>query len=177
MAGEGGSRMKPADKATSEGILFTDQYQLTMAQLYYRLGYHEQPVQFEHFFRTYPNYGTHKAGFCVNAGLEWLVEWMARTRFTDADVAALRSQRGPAGQPVFGDDFLAWLQEQGHFGGLTLHAIPEGRVVHPHEPLTVVQGPLAMAQILETALLNRLNYQTLIATKAARINEVAGGRT
>ena len=75
--------MKPADKATSEGILFTDQYQLTMAQLYYRLGYHEQPVQFDHFFRTYPNYGTHKAGFCVNAGLDWLLDWMAQVRFRD----------------------------------------------------------------------------------------------
>jgi nicotinate phosphoribosyltransferase len=72
---------------------------------------------------------------------------------------------------VFGDDFLAWLGKNGTFECLTMRAIPEGRVVHPNVPLTVVQGPLALAQILETSLLNHLNYQTLIATKAARIHE------
>src|SRR4051812_38892733 len=119
--------MTPPEKVIAQGILFTHQYQLTMAQLYFRFGVDEQTLQFEHFFRTYPNYGTHKAGFCVNAGLEWLLTWMAEARFTNADLAALASQRGPAGQPVFADDFLGWLREHGNFGDLTIHAIPEGR--------------------------------------------------
>jgi nicotinate phosphoribosyltransferase len=75
------------------------------------------------------------------------------------------------GQPLFGKDFLTWLAANGTFDGITMRAVPEGRVVHPNVPLTVVQGPLAMAQILETALLNHLNYQTLIATKASRMRE------
>ena len=157
----------------AEGLLFTDQYQLTMAQLYFRMGLHERSAQFEHFFRRYPNYGLHQAGFCVNAGLEWLVDWMQHTRATDADIEALRSQRGLAGERIFADDFLAWLRAEGHFESLKLEAIPEGRVVHPDVPLTVVRGPMAMAQILETALLALLNYQILIATKAARLREVA----
>jgi nicotinate phosphoribosyltransferase len=74
---------------------------------------------------------------------------------------------------MFEDDFLDYLREEGNFARISLSAIPEGRVVHPNVPLTVVRGPLAMAQILETPLLNHLNYQTLIATKAARIREVS----
>jgi nicotinate phosphoribosyltransferase len=164
------------DRKTAEGILFTDQYQLTMAQLYYRVGLHEKQVQFDHFFRHYPDYGAHKAGYCINAGLEWLLDWMQEAHFRDEDVAYLRGQTGRAGSPVFGDDFLGWLRRNGAFEGLTMSAVPEGRVVHPNVPLTVVQGPLAMAQILETSLLNHLNYQTLIATKAARIHESGRGR-
>ena len=61
--------MKPSDRATAEGILFTDQYQLTMAQLYFRHGLHEMPAQFDHFFRSYPNYGNHQAGYAISAGL------------------------------------------------------------------------------------------------------------
>jgi nicotinate phosphoribosyltransferase len=174
--GKDACAMKAADKGLVEGILFTDQYQLSMAQLYFRMGLHEQTVQFEHFFRDYPDYGTHRAGYCINAGLAWLLDWMAEARFNDQDMAYLRSQRGATGEPVFQEDFLAWLRENGNFSRLTLRAVPEGRVVHPHTPLTVVQGPLAMAQLLETALLNHLNYQTLIATKASRINESARGR-
>lgn len=172
----GGITMKPSDQQTAEGILFTDQYQLTMAQLYYRMGLHEQQVQFDHFFRRNPDYGNHQAGYCVSAGLEWLLEWMSRARFRDEDLAFMRGQRGRTGKRVFDDDFLGWLREHGDFAGITMHSIPEGRVVHPHVPLTVVQGPLAMAQILETALLNQLNYPTLIATKAARLHDSARGR-
>jgi nicotinate phosphoribosyltransferase len=163
--------LNESDRDTAEGILFTDQYQLTMAQLYYRTGLHEKQVQFDHFFRRYPDYGAHEAGYCINAGLEWLLDWMQGAHFREEDIEYLRSQTGRTGTPVFGDDFLDWLRRNGSFEGLTLRAIPEGRVVHPNVPLTVVQGPLAMAQILETSLLNHLNYQTLIATKAARIHE------
>jgi nicotinate phosphoribosyltransferase len=165
--------MHTADQRTAEGILFTDQYQLSMAQLYFRQGLHERPAQFDHFFRRYPNYGMHEAGYCVNAGLEWLIDWMQEARFRDEDIAHLRSQRTRTGSQMFEDDFLDYLREAGNFAGISLSAIPEGRVVHPNVPLTVVRGPLAMAQILETALLNQLNYQTLIATKAARIREVS----
>jgi nicotinate phosphoribosyltransferase len=162
--------VKEADRQTAEGILFTDQYQLTMAQLYLRMGLQDKEVQFDHFFRRYPGYGAHTSGYCINAGLEWLLDWMQGTRFREQDIEYLRGQTGRTGSRVFGDDFLAWLRENGTFDGLSLRAIPEGRVVHPNVPLTVVQGPLAMAQILETSLLNHLNYQTLIATKAARIH-------
>jgi len=169
--------MKSAERATAEGILFTDQYQLSMAQLYYRMGLHERLVQFDHFFRSYPDYGVHQAGYCVNAGLEWLLDWMRDAHFTDSDIAYLRGQRDRVGKPIFQDDFLIWLRKAGDFNGISLRAIPEGRVVHPDVPLTVVCGPFAMAQILETPLLNHLNFQTLIATKASRIRESTHGRT
>ncbi|MDW8394834.1 MAG: nicotinate phosphoribosyltransferase [Anaerolineae bacterium] len=160
----------------AEGILFTDYYQLTMAQLYYRAGLHETPAQFDHFFRNYPNYGDHQAGYCVCAGLGTLVEWMQRAHFGEAEIACLRAQRTRSGCPMFADDFLAWLRRNGDFSSITLRAVPEGRVVHPHAPITIVEGPLAMAQLLETALLNQINFQTLIATKAARIHESGQGR-
>jgi nicotinate phosphoribosyltransferase len=168
--------VQSADLATAYGMLFTDQYQLTMAQLYYRVGLHEKEAQFDHFFRSYPDYGSHQAGYCINAGLEWLLGWMAEARFRDADLDYLRSQEDGSGGRLFDEAFIGWLKAQGSFEALTLHAIPEGRVVHPNVPLTVVQGPLAMAQILETSLLNHLNYQTLIATKAARIHHSGRGR-
>ena len=165
--------MLPEHQRTAEGILFTDQYQLSMAQLYFRAGLHERLAQFDHFFRRYPDYGLHEAGYCISAGLEWLLDWMRDARFREEDLAYLRAQRTRTGEQLFGDDFLDYLRHNGHFGAISLRAIPEGRVVHPNVPLTVVRGPLAMAQILETALLNQINYQTLIATKAARIREVS----
>jgi len=163
------------DHELAEGILLTDQYQLTMAQLYYRMGLHEREAQFDHFFRSYPDYGTHRTGYCVNAGLEWLLDWMAEARFGEKEIECLRSQTGQTGRRLFADDFLDWLRRNGSFEGISIRAVPEGRVVHPQVPLTVVQGPLAMAQILETPLLNHLNYQTLVATKAARLREAGGG--
>jgi nicotinate phosphoribosyltransferase len=164
------------DEVTAYGMLFTDQYQLSMAQLYYRVGLHEREAQFDHFFRTYPDYGSHKAGYCINAGLEWLLDWMANARFRESDLDYLRGQEDRTGARLFDEAFIGWLRENGSFEALTLHAIPEGRVVHPNVPLTVVEGPLAMAQILETSLLNHLNYQTLIATKAARIRQSGRGQ-
>lgn len=172
-----GQRWPEQNHALMEGMLYTDQYQLTMAQLYFRNGLHETEAQFDHFFRRYPNYDSHQAGYCINAGLEWLLSWMQNARFRDEDLAYMREQKDSVGNPLFGDDFLEWLRTNGHFGDITLRAIPEGRVVHPHVPLTVVEGPLAMAQILETSLLNHLNYQTLIATKAARMAQAARGGT
>jgi len=162
--------MNRTQKKTAEGILFTDMYQLTMSQLYFRMGLHETLAQFDHFFRSYPDYGYHQAGYCINAGLEWLLDWMQKAHFHEGDLAHLRRQRSANGGPLFADDFLAWLQSNGSFDQISLRAIPEGRVVHPNVPLTIVQGPLAMAQILESALLNKLNFQILIATKAARMH-------
>lgn len=168
--------MKSDDRPTAEGILFTDEYQLTMAQLYFRMGMHETPALFEHFFRSYPSYGIHKAGYCINAGLEWLLDRIDRTHFRDADIQYLAAQEGKHGNKLFHDDFLGWLRSNGSFEGISMRAIPEGRVVHPNVPLTVVEGPFAMVQILETPLLNHLNYQSLVATKAARIHESGRGK-
>ena len=86
--------MNESERRTAEGILLTDQYQLTMAQLYYRMGLHERQAQFDHFFRNYPNYGTHKAGYCINAGLEWLLDWMGSAHFREQDIDYLSGQTG-----------------------------------------------------------------------------------
>lgn len=168
--------MNPAQQQLAEGILFTDQYQFTMAQMYFRLGLHEKSSQFDYFFRDYPDYGGHKAGYCINAGLEWLLDWMQTARCGAPEIECLKAQTGTGGRPLFNADFLAWLERNGHFESLSLRAVPEGRVVHPNVPLAVVTGPLAVAQILETSLLNHLNYQTLIATKAARVRTSARGQ-
>ncbi len=163
-------------RAGAEGMLATDMYQLTMAQLYFRQGLHERPAQFEHFTRRYPDYGGHQAGYCVMAGMEWLLDWMEEAHITDDDIDYLRSLTGIEGSRLFADDFLSWLRINGSFEGVSLRAVPEGRVVHANAPLTMAKGPLAMAQILETQLLNELNFQTLVATKASRMTEAARGR-
>ena len=159
------------------GILFTDQYQLTMAQLYYRHGLHEMEVQFDHFFRRNPDYDQHQAGYCINAGLEWFLDWMQQAHFRPGDLDYLRHHHNAQGNRLFADDFLAYLHDHGNFAGLSIQAIPEGRVVHPNTPLTIVRGPMAMAQIVETPLLNKLNYSTLVATKASRLVEASRGGT
>jgi len=104
------------------------------------------------------------------------VDWIQEAHFGDWEIDYLKTQKSRSGNRLFADDFLQWLRKDGNFDGIKLRATPEGRVVHPNVPLTVVQGPLAMAQILETSLLNHLNYQTLIATKAARIRETGRGQ-
>jgi nicotinate phosphoribosyltransferase len=159
----------------TEGFLFTDQYQLTMAQLYWKSGLAERTAQFDYFFRRYPDYGEHQAGYVVTAGLGWLLDWIDDTRVTVQDLDVLRAQHDVTGKPRFDEGFLTWLDDAGGFDALTIRSIPEGRVVHAHEPVAVVEGPLALAQLLETSLLNHLNYQTLIATKASRVVEQARG--
>jgi nicotinate phosphoribosyltransferase len=168
--------MRKAEQKIAEGILFTDLYQLTMAQLYWRLGLGACYAQFDHFFRSYPDYGQHKAGYCIQAGLQWFVDWMQEVRFETEDLEYLKNLAGSEGQRLFQDDFLDWLKERPLFEHITLRSIPEGRTVYPDLPLTVVQGPLPMAQILESALLNQMNYQTLVATKAARLDEAGRGK-
>ncbi len=168
--------MKPRETRLARGILFTDFYQLTMAQLYFRAGLQDEPVQFDYFFRTLPDYGGHRAGYCVNAGMETLLEWMDGAAFGEAEISALAGLTGKKGTPLFAADFLDWLREEGNFRKISISAIPEGRAVFPDLPLAVVRGPLAAAQLLESALLNHLNFSTLIATKAARIRRAAGER-
>ncbi len=167
--------MRTGQNSVAVGALYTDFYQLTMAQLYYEEEMHQIPARFEHFFRNYPDYGEHQAGYCVNAGLEWFLDWLDGLTFSEAELKKLQKHRGPEGQPFFTDEFLDWLADQQFDEKLKIEAVPEGRVVHPNFPLTVVEGPLALAQLVETPLLNMLNYQTLIATKASRI-KLAGAK-
>ena len=123
--------------------LDTDQYQLTMAQTYFRHGLHGNRVQFDYTFRRNPDYGTHQAGFCVFAGLGPLLDWMESARFGAEEIAALAAQKTTSGAPRFDTEFLEWLGEHGHFGEVAIEAVGEGRVVHPYCPLAIVTGPLA----------------------------------
>ncbi len=168
--------MNRYDRELAEGILFTDFYQLSMAQLYFAREIHEIPAQFDFFFRSYPDYHGHKAGFCINAGMESLLNWMGKSRFDDLSLNYLRSHKKNDGKPFFSEDFLNWLKDNGNFDSISMQAITEGRVVHPNVPLVTVQGPLIMTQILESALLNHLNFQILIATKASRLKEAGRGQ-
>jgi len=168
--------MTPEEHSLANGILYTDQYQLTMAQFYFRMGLHEKEVQFEYFFRKYPDYGSHQAGYCIFAGLEWLLEWMQKSRFTSVELEALKTRTTSRGKPFYDPDFLNWLESNGSFQEISIRAVPEGRVIHPQAPVAVVQGPLLMAQLLESSLLNHLNYQTLVATRASRIRQAGQGR-
>ncbi len=168
--------MKPDELRLASGVLLTDQYQLTMAQLYYRMGIHETRAQFDHFFRSNPDYGVHHAGYCVNAGLESLIDWLDEAVFGQEEIDTLRSQRSSRGEQLFADDFLNWLQNQFSAKAINLYAVPEGRVIHPNVPIHVVEGPLAIGQIIETGLLNTVNYQILIATKAARVKQSSQGQ-
>jgi nicotinate phosphoribosyltransferase len=168
--------MKPPELLSATGILLTDMYQLTMAQLYYRMGIHDTMAQFDHFFRSAPEYGAHKAGYCVNAGLDSLLDWLDEAEFGEKEIEYLRTQKSSTGGQLFGDDFLAWLRDHFSAKAINLYAIPEGRVIHPNVPIHVIEGPLVVGQIIETGLLNTINYQILIATKAARIKQSARGQ-
>jgi len=165
--------MNAADWRTAHGALFADFYQLTMAQAYHRHGIHERPARFDHFFRRYPDYGGHEAGYVVTAGLAWLLEWLAATRWREEDLAYLRAVRGRGGRRTFDEEFLEWLCDRPVGEGVRIRAVPEGRVVHAGAPIAVLEGPLAPLQLIETSVLNHLNYPSLIATKAARLRQVA----
>ncbi|MBD3345862.1 MAG: nicotinate phosphoribosyltransferase [Chitinivibrionales bacterium] len=160
----------------THGILYTDFYQLTMAQLYFKMGMHETNAQFEYFFRTCPDYGAHKAGYCIMAGTSWLQEWMSDVKVDKQSIQKLRDHTGKSGKPIFSDDFLDWFEENGNFNRITMEGIAEGRVIHPNVPALVVRGPLAMAQILESPLLNHMNYPILIATKASRVKRAGADK-
>lgn len=161
--------------ATTRGPLFTDMYELAMAQVYVTQGISERQAQFDYFFRSNPNYGTHQAGFCVSAGLGPFLDWLGSLTITPEHTDALAAMASPTGTPVFGPQFLEWLAAPDRFEGVEIRAVSEGRVVHPHVPVISVTGPLAVCQLLETSLLNHMNYPTLIATKAARVVQSARG--
>jgi len=148
--------------------LLTDLYQLTMAAGYWAAK-RDQYAAFHLFFRTLPFHG----GYAIAAGLGTALEWLADFRFATDDLAFLATLEDVEGNPLFPADFLDYLSEL----RLTvdLDAIQEGTVVFPHQPLLRVAGPILQCQLLETALLNILNFQTLIATKSARICEAAKG--
>jgi nicotinate phosphoribosyltransferase len=149
--------------------LLTDLYQLTMAQAYKSSGKAETEAVFHLFFRKNPFDG----GFAVACGLSRVLELLADFRFGAEDLAYLALQAGNDGRPLFDPAFLSEL------AGLRLtcdvDAVPEGTVVFPYEPLVRVRGPLLQAQLVETALLNFVNFETLIATKAARVVLAARG--
>ena len=149
--------------------LLTDLYQLTMAYGYWRAGKEREEAAFHLFFRSNPFEG----GFAIAAGLEAAMEYLDGLRFGGEDIAYLKTLTGNDGQRLFPDDFLDYLRAF----ALTcdVDAIPEGTVVFPHEPLVRVTGPILQAQIIESALLNLVNFQTLIATKAARVVLAAKG--
>lgn len=148
--------------------LLTDLYQLTMAYAYWRAAPERQAV-FHLFFRNQP-YG---GGFTVACGLTRLVEYLRRFRFEPSDLAYLAGLLGADDRPLFAPEFLDEL------GALRLScevlAVPEGTVVFPYEPLVRVRGRILECQILETALVNVLNFESLIATKAARLSLAARG--
>jgi nicotinate phosphoribosyltransferase len=149
--------------------LLTDLYQLTMAYGYWKLGRHEEDAVFHHTFRRNP-FGS---GYSVACGLHYVTDFLRDLRFEASDADYLASLTGNDGKPLFEPSFLKHLQAMEW--RVDLDAVPEGTVVYPHEPLVRVRGPILQCQILETPLLNILNFQTLIATKAARICHAARG--
>ena len=142
--------------------LLTDLYELTMMQGYFK-NPTNQTVIFDMFYRTNPCGGS----FAITAGLEQMIEYIENLRFTEEDVAYLRSLN------MFQEDFLEYLSTF-HFTG-DIYAIPEGTVVFPREPIVKVIAPVMEAQLVETAILNIINHQSLIATKAARVCYAARG--
>jgi nicotinate phosphoribosyltransferase len=150
--------------------LLTDLYQLTMAAGYWKLGRAEDEAAFHLFFRK-PAFGS---GFTIAAGLEAVVDYLKGFGFAKEDEAYLRTLKGNDGRALFEEGFLEYL------GGLKftcdVDAVPEGTAVFAQEPLVRVTGPIVQGQIIETVLLNLVNFQTLIATKSARVCLAAKGQ-
>ncbi|MCE5252125.1 nicotinate phosphoribosyltransferase [bacterium] len=163
--------MKNFNLYGSSPVLLTDLYELTMAYGYWKTGVETKEAVFSLFFRELPFGG----GYCIACGLELLCSVFESFRFGDDDCAYLRTLRGSDGLRMFDDRFIEYLSAL----RLTcdVDAIPEGTVVFPHEPLVRVSGPLLQCQIVESIVLNIVNFQTLIATKAARICQAAQGES
>jgi nicotinate phosphoribosyltransferase len=143
--------------------LLTDLYELTMVAGFWKEQRAGQRVCFEYSFRRLPP----NAGFAVVAGLGPFLQYLENLRFSDDDIEYLDTLG------LFDGDFLDFLR--GFSPSLTVRAVPEGTLVFPHEPIIQVEGAVLEAQLVETALLNTMNFQTLIATKAARICLAAEG--
>ncbi|MDE2849278.1 MAG: nicotinate phosphoribosyltransferase [Acidobacteriota bacterium] len=147
--------------------LTTDLYQLTMAQGYWRNGRHLDRASFYLSIRHTPFDG----GFAVAAGLEQVVEFLVDLRFEPEDIEYLRSLAGSDGRPLFARDFLEALPQLDL--AVSLAAVPEGTAVFAREPLLRIEAPLLVGQLIETPVLNIFNFQTLVATKAARLCHIA----
>ena len=143
--------------------LLTDLYELTMMQGYFRNKAQNETVIFDAFYRNNPGDG----GYAIACGLEQVIRYVQELHFSPEDIAYLRSLH------IFDEDFLAYLADF-HFSG-DIYAIPEGTVIFPREPLVKVVAPIMEAQLMETAILNIINHQSLIATKAARVCHAARG--
>ncbi len=143
--------------------LLTDFYELTMMQGYYNNNNNETVI-FDVFYRDNPS----GSGYAICAGLEQVIEYIKALSFTEEDIEYLRSL------DTFGEDFLSYLKDF-RFSG-DIYAIPEGTVVFPMEPIVKVIAPIMEAQLIETALLNIINHQSLIATKASRVVYAAEGQ-
>ena len=143
--------------------LLTDLYELTMMQGYFKEKDANETVIFDAFYRANPC----NNGYSICAGLEQAIDYIENLHFDQKDIDYLRSTG------LFGEDFLEYLK-QFHFSG-DIYAIPEGTVVFPREPLVKVIAPIMEAQLVETALLNIINHQSLIATKTARVIYAAQG--
>lgn len=149
--------------------LLTDLYELTMAYGYWKLGMADTEAAFGLSYRRQPFGG----GFAVACGLHDVIDYLSRLRFSASDLDYLATLKGNDDKPLFDRGFLDYLASLEF--ACDVDAIPEGTAVFPHEPLVQVKGPILQAQIIETALLTLVNFQTLVATKAARICLAAEG--
>ncbi len=149
--------------------LLTDLYQLTMAYGYWKMGHHQKEGIFNLFFRKNP----FKGGYTVACGLAQAIELLEDFHFDQSDIDYLATLSGNDGKPLFDKDFLTYLLEMKF--SCEVDAVPEGTILFPHEPMLRIKGPIIQCQILETPLLNILNFQSLIATKASRICQAAKG--
>ena len=143
--------------------LLTDLYQLTMAQGYWKTGLSEDQACFHMYFRDNPFSG----GYSIACGMAQLAELVDGFRFSGEDCEYLAGLKAPGGGALFEPEFLEWLGDLRL--SVDIDAVHEGTVVFPNEPLVRVTGPIMQCQLLETALLNCVNFETLIATKAARV--------
>ncbi len=149
--------------------LLTDLYQLTMAYGYWKLGMHEREAVFHLIFRSHP----FKGNYAVASGLATVIEFLKNWRFAEDDLEYLRGLCAQNGTKLFSSGFLDYLKNLRF--SCDIDAVPEGTVVFAHEPLIRVKGPILQGQLLETPLLNFINFQTLIATKASRVYQAAKG--
>lgn len=147
--------------------LLTDLYQLTMCYGYWKLGLKDRKAAFNLFFRRPPFNGS----YAIAAGLESVIDFIQNFKFTTEDLDYLQSVKDRQGKPLFSEEFLKYLSEFKF--SCDIDAIEEGRLVFPYEPMVRVCGPLIDCQILESPLLNLINFPTLIATKASRIVRAA----
>lgn len=143
--------------------MLTDLYQLTMAYAYWKSGSTDKEAVFTLSFRENP----FQSGFSICCGLGAVLDYVDSFHFEDSDICYLEGLRGNDHKPLFEAAFLDSLRTMKL--ACDIDAVPEGTVVFPHEPLVRVQGPIIQCQLLETFLLNAINFHTLIATKAARL--------